>query len=176
MRHLVLAIAVLAASVRASAACPEILDQQMRVLGKPDTVNLCERYSGKPVLVVNTASHCGFTKQFKGLEALYQAYKDRGFVVAGFPSDDFRQEADEESETAKVCYVNYGVTFDMYSKVHVKGESAHPLFRAIAEQSEAPGWNFNKYLLDREGKVVANFGAMTSPEDGELRSAIEKVL
>jgi glutathione peroxidase len=176
MRRLLLAIASLAAGLPATAACPDILDQEMRVLGKTESVNLCDRYAGKPVLVVNTASHCGFTKQFKGLEALYQAYKDRGFVVAGFPSDDFRQEADDEAETAKVCYVNYGVTFDMYSKVHVKGDSAHPLFRAIAAQSEQPGWNFNKYLLDREGNVVANFGAMTAPDDDDLRTAIEKAL
>lgn len=176
MRRVLLALAGLAASLPGLAACPEILDQQMRVLGKPETVNLCERYAGKPVLVVNTASHCGFTKQFKGLEALYQTYKDRGLVVAGFPSDDFRQEADDEAETAKVCFVNYGVTFDMFAKIHVKGDEAHPLFRAIAAQSEAPGWNFNKYLLDREGKVVANFGAMTAPEDGDLRAAIDKVL
>lgn len=176
MRPTLFALALAACSLPAVADCPDILDQQVRVLGKPETVNLCERYAGKPVLVVNTASHCGFTGQFKGLEALYQVYKDKGLVVAGFPSDDFRQEADDEAETAKVCFVNYGVTFDMYSKIHVKGDSAHPLFRAIAEQSEAPGWNFNKYLLDREGKVVANFGATTAPDDSDLRAAIEKVL
>jgi glutathione peroxidase len=96
--------------------------------------------------------------------------------VIGFSSDDFRQEAADEAETAKVCYVNYGVTFDMYAQVHVRGEDAHPLFRELARQSEAPGWNFYKYLVDREGKVVAAFPSGTAPDDKTLRAAIEKLL
>jgi len=160
----------------ARAECPPLLDQQMRPLGKQETVNLCERYAGHPLLIVNTASHCGFTAQFKGLEALYQQYRERGLRVAGFSSDDFRQEADSEAEAAKVCYVNYGVTFDMYASVHVRGDEAAPLFRDLARQSEAPRWNFYKYLVDREGKVVASFSSMTGPDDGKLREAIEKTL
>jgi glutathione peroxidase len=170
-----------AAAVRAEApaappACPSYMDQDLKVLRKPESVNLCTRYAGQPLLVVNTASHCGFTGQFKGLEALHKEYAARGLKVAGFPSDDFRQEADDEEETATVCYVNYGVSFDMYSPVHVKGKDANPLFAALAAQSEAPSWNFNKYVLDRQGRVVAHFGSMTKPDDEKLRAAIEQAL
>jgi len=111
-----------------------------------------------------------------GLEALNQAYRERGLRVAGFSSDDFRQEAEDEAEAAKVCYVNYGVTFDMYARIHVRGEDAHPLFRELARQSEAPKWNFHKYLVDRDGKVVETWSSMTAPDDEELRAAIEKLL
>lgn len=160
----------------AVAGCPALLDHEMRKLRSQETANLCERYAGKPLLVINTASYCGYTKQFKGLEALYQQYKDRGLAVAGFPSDDFNQEAGSEEKTASVCYVNYGVTFDMYAPVHVMGEQAHPLFRAIASQTQAPGWNFYKYLIDREGRVIASFPSGTKPGDKALRTAIESVL
>jgi glutathione peroxidase len=176
MRRSLVALCLAAGSSPLLAACPDFLNQDVKPLGKTDTVNLCERYAGKPMLIVNTASHCGFTPQFKGLEKLYKAYRDKGFVVAGFPSDDFKQEADSATETAKVCYVNYGVTFDMYSQVHVKGSEAHPLFRELGAQSEEPSWNFNKYLVDRDGKVVAHFGSMTSPDDKDLKEAIEKLL
>ena len=176
MRRTLLALSLVAASGGALAACPEYLNQDVRPLGKTETVNLCERYAGKPMLIVNTASHCGFTPQFKGLEKVYAAYRERGLVVAGFPSDDFKQEANNAEETAKVCYVNYGVTFDMYSQIHVKGGDAHPLFVELAAKTEAPSWNFNKYLVDRDGKVVAHFGSMTSPDDKDLTAAIEKLL
>jgi glutathione peroxidase len=174
--HRLLATFMLLLSGAAFGACPDTLDHAMRVLGKPETASLCERYAGHPLLVVNTASHCGFTRQFKGLEQLNSSYHARGLRIAGFPSDDFRQEAKNEEETAKVCYVNYGVTFDMYAAVHVKGEQAHPLFAELARQSEAPGWNFHKYLIDREGKVVASFPSRTAPDDPELIAAIEKLL
>ena len=176
MKVLLLTLATLLTPVLAQAACPALLEQQMRPLGKQETVSLCERYAGQPLLIVNTASHCGYTRQFKGLEALNQEFRARGLRVAGFSSDDFRQEAADEAEAAKVCYVNYGVTFDMYAQVHVRGEEAHPLFRELARQSEAPGWNFYKYLVDREGKVVAAFPSGTAPDDKELRAAIEKLL
>ena len=176
MRRSLVALCLAAGSSPLLAACPDFLNQDVKPLGKTDTVNLCERYAGKPMLIVNTASHCGFTPQFKGLEKLYKAYRDKGFVVAGFPSDDFKQEADSATETAKVCYVNYGVTFDMYSEVHVKGSDAHPLFRELGAKTEEPSWNFNKYLVDRDGKVVAHFGSMTSPDDKDLKEAIEKLL
>jgi glutathione peroxidase len=176
MRRSLVALCLAAGSSPLLAACPDFLNQDVKPLGKTDTVNLCERYAGKPMLIVNTASHCGFTPQFKGLEKLYKAYRDKGFVVAGFPSDDFKQEADSATETAKVCYVNYGVTFDMYAEVHVKGSDAHPLFRELGAKTEEPSWNFNKYLVDRDGNVVAHFGSMTSPEDKDLQAAIEKLL
>lgn len=176
MRRSLIAFCLATCSAPLLAACPDYLNQDVKPLGKSETVNLCERYAGKPMLIVNTASHCGFTPQFKGLEKLYKAYRDKGLVVAGFPSDDFRQEADTATETAKVCYVNYGVTFDMYSQVRVKGSDAHPLFRELGAKTEEPSWNFNKYLVDKDGNVVAHFGSMTTPEDEDLKEAIEKLL
>lgn len=158
------------------AACPDYLNQDMRKLRSQDTVNLCEAYAGKPMLLVNTASHCGFTPQFKDLETVYQTYREQGLVVAGFPSDDFRQEADSEEETATICYKNYGVTFDMYSQVHVRGDEAHPLFKGLAADEGAPRWNFTKYLVDRDGNVVAKFGSSTNPTDSKITEAIEALL
>lgn len=171
-----LAVTALFASANAAAVCPAILDHTMQKLRSTETVNLCEAYSGKPLLVINTASHCGFTPQFKGLEALYQDYREQGLVVAGFPSDSFNQEADNAEETAEVCYINYGVTFDMYSEIPVKGNDAHPLFAQLAAAQGAPRWNFTKYLIDRDGNVVARWGSRTNPEDKELRAAIEQAL
>ncbi len=167
---------LLALPLLARAECAAVLEHQMRPLGKQENVDLCQRYAGHPLLIVNTASHCGFTGQFKGLEALHREYGPRGLRVLGFSSDDFRQEADDEAEAAKVCYVNYGVSFDMYAKIHVRGEQAHPLFAELARQSKAPRWNFHKYLVDRDGKVAATFSSMTAPDDAELRAAIEKLL
>lgn len=155
---------------------PAFLDHSLRRLHSDEVVNLRQRYAGQPLLVVNTASHCGFTGQFKGLEALHQQYKDRGLKVVGFPSDDFRQEAATESETAKVCFVNYGVSFDMYSPIRVSGEDAHPLFRELARQSQAPRWNFHKYVVDRNGKVIASFPSRIEPDSREVRAAIERAL
>jgi glutathione peroxidase len=179
MRWIAAGIAFLAAATLASgasAACPDVLDHDMRKLRSKETVKLCEVYAGKPVLVINTASHCGFTPQFKGLEALYREYKDRGLAVAGFPSDSFNQEADSEEATAEMCYINYGVTFDMYAEIPVKGDDAHPLFADLAAAQGAPRWNFTKYLVDSEGNVVARWGSRTTPEDPELRAAIETAL
>jgi len=159
-----------------TAACPEVLDHDMRKLRSKDSTNLCEAYSGQPVLIINTASHCGFTPQFKGLEALYQDYKEQGLHVAGFASNSFRQEAKTEEETATMCYVNYGVTFDMYAEIPVKGSDAHPLFVELAEAQGAPRWNFTKYLVDSDGNVVAKWGSSTTPDNAELREAIETAL
>ncbi|MFV8817007.1 glutathione peroxidase [Haliea sp. E17] len=158
------------------ASCPEYLDQTMRKLHSQESVNLCAVQDGKPMLIINTASHCGFTSQFKGLEALHEKYAGQGLVVVGFASDDFRQEADTEAEAADICFVNYGVTFTMLAPTAVKGDDANPVFHELAEQTEAPGWNFNKYLVDRDGKVVAHFGSRTTPDDAELVDAIEKLL
>lgn len=158
------------------AACPEYLDGSMRKLHSQDQVNLCETQAGKPMLIVNTASHCGYTPQFKGLEALHQKYGKQGLVVIGFASNDFRQEAKDEASAADVCYVNYGVTFTMIAPSHVKGEEANPVFRALAEQSQAPGWNFNKYLVDASGSVVKHFDGGTTPDSKIMQMAIESVL
>ncbi|MEP5566833.1 MAG: glutathione peroxidase [Halioglobus sp.] len=158
------------------AACPEYLEGSMRKLHSQDQVNLCETQAGKPMLIVNTASHCGYTPQFKGLEALHQKYSDQGLVVIGFASNDFKQEAKDEASAADVCYVNYGVTFTMLAPSHVKGAEANPVFRELAEQSQAPGWNFNKYLVDASGKVVKHFDGGTTPDSKLMEHAIESVL
>ncbi len=160
----------------AFADCPTHLNVEVRKLRSDETINLCEAFSGKPMLVVNTASHCGFTPQFKGLEALHKKYEDKGLVVLGFPSDSFGQEADNEEKTAQVCYLDYGVTFTMFSPVTVKGSKAHPLFKELAKQTKAPTWNFNKYVLDSEGHVVEHFSNFIAPDSEELRAAIDSVL
>ncbi len=169
-------IAALLASGFASAACPEYLDQNMRKLHSKQEVNLCELQAGRPMLIINTASHCGYTGQFKGLEALHQKYRDDGLVVVGFASNDFRQEAKDEEKAAEVCYVNYGVTFTMIAPSHIRGSEANPVFRALAEQSQAPSWNFNKYVVDGSGKVVQHFGSNTRPDSKVLAASIESVL
>lgn len=154
-----------------------LFNHQLKRLHSSDIINLRERYAGHPLLIINTASFCGFTGQFEGLEALHQAYKGQGLKVIGFPSNDFRQEAGNEERTAEVCFINYGVSFDMFSPVAVRGDQAHPIFRELARQSgTAPKWNFYKYVIDRNGKVTAHFSSMTKPDDTRLRQAIEAVL
>lgn len=157
-------------------ACPTFLDHDQRKLHSRESVNLCDVAAGKPMLVVNTASRCGYTGQFEGLEKLHNQYRDRGLVVVGFASDDFRQEADSEEEAAKVCFVNFGVTFTMIAPGPVTGSDANPVFKAINSQSQPPRWNFYKYLLDRDGKVVASFPSQVKPQDSELTSVVEQLL
>jgi glutathione peroxidase len=159
-----------------AADCPTYLDQSFKKLHSQETLNLCTAYAGKPLLIVNTASFCGFTPQFAGLEQLHKQYKDKGLVVLGFASDDFFQEADSDKEIANVCYLNYGVTFPMFSPIHVRGNDANPLFKALAEQSSSPKWNFSKYLVDKDGKVVKYFNSLTKPDSDELKQAIEGLL
>ncbi len=157
--------------------CPAVLQHELPKLRSKDSVDLCQTFQGKALVVVNTASHCGFTPQFKSLEALYQRYKDDGLEVLGVPSDDFFQESDDEAETAEVCYVNYGVTFTMTQTQAVRGRDATPLFRELAEQAgQAPRWNFYKYVVDRQGRVVAHFSSKVKPDDPRLIAAVEKAL
>ena len=158
-----------------AADCGPLLQGSLPPLRGKEPIDLC-RFAGKPLLVVNTASHCGFTGQFKGLEALYQRYRGQGLEVLGVPSDDFRQEADDAAETATVCYVNYGVTFSMSAVQKVTGQEAIPLFRNLAAQSGPPRWNFYKYVIDRQGKVVASFSSLTKPEDPKLLRAVEQAI
>ncbi len=166
----------LVAAPLASAACPDYMQGDYRKLHSKDSVNLCELMENKTLLVVNTASHCGFTSQFKGLEALHKKYKDQGLVVVGFASDDFKQEDASEEKAAEICYLNYGVTFTMLSPTSVTGEKANPFFKALAAQSEQPKWNFNKYLVGKDGKVIQHFGSMTKPDSPALAKAIETAL
>lgn len=138
-----------------------------------------ERYKGKVMMIVNTASKCGFTNQFSQLEALYDKYKDEGFVVLGFPSDQFKQELSSSEEAAEFCRLDYGVTFPMHEMIKVNGAEAHPLFKYLS--SEAKGllgqsikWNFTKFLVDRDGNVIKRY----APQDNPLKAEndIEKLL
>lgn len=158
------------------AACAPWLDQDLPKLHSSETIDLCQATAGKPVLLVNTASYCGYTYQFSGLEQLYQRYKDRGLVVVGFPSHDFNQEDDDAAVTAEVCYVNHGVTFLMSDAVKVTGPDAHPVFRHLNAETSQPDWNFNKYLVDKDGKVVGKFISRVEPDSEQLTTAIERAL
>ncbi|SDU86076.1 glutathione peroxidase [Pseudomonas mucidolens] len=162
--------------VALGADCPALLEGQLPKLRAKESIDLCQRFAGKPLVIVNTASFCGFAPQFKGLEALYQRYKGAGLEVIGVPSDDFKQEAKTEEETAKVCYVNYGVTFTMTDPQKVRGKEAVHLFQVLAQQTGAPKWNFYKYVVDRQGKVIANFSSLTKPDDPDLIKAVEQAL
>lgn len=158
------------------AACPDYLKGEYRKLHSKESVDICALTENKTVLVVNTASHCGFSSQFKELEALHKKYKDKGLVVVGFASDDFKQEDADEEKAAEICYLNYGVTFTMLSPTHVTGENANPLFKSLAAQTQEPKWNFNKYLVGKDGKVVEYFGSMVKPDSPKLTAAIEQLL
>ncbi len=160
----------------AAAACPDYLNTSMRKLHSKETVNFCEAYAGKPMLIVNTASNCGYTPQFEGLEKLHQDYKDKGLVVIGFSSDAFFQEENEEGEVAKVCYEKYDVSFPMIATSPVRGDKANPVFKALGEAKGQPTWNFNKYLVDGEGNVLEHYSSKVTPESDELRNAIDAVL
>lgn len=137
-------------------------------------------YKGKAVLLVNTASACGLTPQYKGLEALWQAYRDKGLVVLGVPSNDFgAQEPGSETEIKSFCEVRYGVDFPLTKKEHVIGTAAHPLYQWIAKElgeAAIPRWNFHKYLIGKDGNLAGTFGSRTEPEAAELKTAIETAL
>ena len=137
-------------------------------------------FAGKAILVVNTASFCGFTKQYEGLQSLWERYRDRGLVVLGVPSNDFgQQEPGSEAEIAEFCELTYGIEFPMTSKVAVKGQGAHPFYLWAAEElgsKAAPRWNFHKYLIDPEGRLLGAFGTRVAPEAPELLAAIEDAL
>jgi glutathione peroxidase len=179
MRAILLSIVLLGLSLGSAQAetCPDLLNFSAQKLRSKESVDFCKAYQGKVILVVNTASQCGFTPQFKGLEALYQKYKDRNFVILGFPSDDFHQEFSDEAKTAEVCHQNYGVTFPVFKSSPVRGDNANYLFKKLAERSgTTPKWNFYKYLIDANGKVVESYASMTTPEDEGLRQKIEALL
>ena len=165
-----------AASGADAAHCPRLLQQSFKRLQDDRPQNLCE-FSGKVLLVVNTASYCGFTSQFEGLEALNARYAKRGLVVMGFPSNDFKQEDVDARKTAAVCFNTYGVKFPMFTETRVRGADANPLFAELTRATgNAPGWNFNKYLVGRDGRPIAHFGSTTSPDSRTLVNAIEAAL
>jgi glutathione peroxidase len=170
-------LALLLAAVGAQAA-DGLLDHTFRPLAGKTPVNLGATYGGDVLLVVNTASKCGFTPQFEGLEALHVKYKDQGFVVLGFPSGDFKaQEFEDEKQIREFCTLTYGVKFPMFEKVHVIGDDSTPLYRELAAASgQAPKWNFHKYLIGRDGKLIADFGSKVTPDDEALVAAIESAL
>lgn len=137
-------------------------------------------YKGKPILVVNVASKCGYTPQYEGLEKVYKSFKDKGLVVIGFPSNDFgAQEPGSEKEIADFCKLNYGVSFDLMKKVKVLGSDKDPVYQFLIDNAPEKGdvkWNFEKFLIDKEGRVKARFGSSVKPESEELKKAIEGVL
>lgn len=172
----VLALGVFSAPSSAN-ECPSVLKFMKRKLNSQETVNLCDAYGGKTLLVVNTASYCGYTPQFEGLETLYSDYKDKDFVVLGFPSHDFNQEDDDEGKTAELCELTYGVQFPMFEPISVKGDDADPMYRMLkAATGKAPSWNFNKYLIDASGEKITHYPSSVKPTDASFVSDIEALL
>jgi glutathione peroxidase len=163
-------------SFPAETACPALLNRKFATL-MDEPVPLCQ-FRGKVMLIVNTASECGYTPQYDGLERIYRRYRDRGFVVLGFPSNDFGgQEPGTNKEIAKFCQVNYGITFPVFAKTSVVGTNANAFYRELAlKTGKPPQWNFHKYLLDRAGQPVAVFESAVEPEDRRIVSQIEKLL
>lgn len=162
----------------AVAAGGGLLDHSYRPLAGKQPVDLAATYGGKVLLIVNTASKCGYTPQFEALEALHAKYGAQGFAVLGFPSGDFRsQEFEDEDEIREFCTLTYGVKFPMFEKVHVVGDEATPIYRdLLAATGQAPKWNFHKYLVGRDGKVLADFPSKTTPDDPAVVAAIEDAL
>jgi glutathione peroxidase len=157
-------------------SCPSLLNHTFPRLQDDAPQNLCQ-YSGKVVVFVNTASYCGFTQQYEGLEKIYARFKDRGLVVVGFPSNDFgNQEPGSNQQIAEFCSNTFGVKFPMVAKTVVKGPKANPLFRELAKQSESPGWNFHKYIINREGQLVRSFSSQVAPTDRQFIAEIERAL
>lgn len=158
-------------------SCPSLLNHTFPRLQDETPQQLCQ-YQGRVLLVVNTASYCGFTPQYEGLEKLHAQYAARGLTVLGFPSGDFgNQEKANNKEIAEFCYNTYGVKFPMFAKSKVKGPDANPFFAALAQSTnQPPKWNFHKYLIDRSGNVVASFPSDLKPLDKQLTSQIERLL
>jgi len=169
---------MLMASAISAASDATLLNQEFRRLASDEVVNLGEAYSGKVVLVVNTASKCGNTPQYDGLEKLYQEYGSAGLVILGFPSNDFfGQEPGTEAEIQEFCRLTYKVKFPMFEKVTVKKGTAHPFFEQLAAAAGTyPTWNFHKFLIGRDGRLITEFSPRTKPYDDKLVAAIEAAL
>lgn len=166
-----------AAAAQAAPACSPLLDRSFPRLQDEKPQNLCQ-YSGKVVVVVNTASFCGYSPQYEGLEALNTRYRERGLVVLGFPSNDFGgQEPGSNKDIAAFCENTFGVKFPMFTKTRVKGPAADPLFGALAQRTgKAPGWNFHKYVIGRDGQTVSSYSSGVEPQDKAFIRDIEKLL
>ena len=178
MKHVLLTITALSALFSQSvfASCPDCLNHSMRKLASTEEVQFCEAYEGKALLIVNTASYCGYTSQFESLEKVHQAYADNGLVVLGFSSDDFFQEDNDEGDAAEVCFEKYDVTFPVIATSAVRGSDANPVFRGLGEAAGYPRWNFNKYLVSPTGAEVQHFSSGVKPDSEEMRAAIEAAL
>ncbi|RSZ59193.1 glutathione peroxidase [Massilia atriviolacea] len=166
-----------AAPAAAPASCPALLKHSFKRLQDDAPQDLCQ-YAGKVVLVVNTASYCGYTTQYEGLEKLYAKYGAKGLVVLGFPSNDFgKQEPGSAKEIADLCYNTYGVKFPMFAKSQVSGANPNPLHASLIKATgKEPKWNFTKYLIDRNGKVIEHYPSKVTPEDKQLVGKIEQAL
>lgn len=177
MRKIFGALAVMAISSPAALA-GSLLDQDFRRLASDEVVNLGDEFAGKVILIVNTASKCGNTPQYEGLEQLYEEYGDNGFVVLGFPSNDFRgQEPGTEEEIQEFCRLTYKVKFPMFEKVTVKKGDAHPFFDNLAAAAGTyPTWNFHKFLIGKDGELIREFSPRTQPYDDKLIEEIRTAL
>ncbi len=171
-------ILLLMTATLTTAADNALLDFDFRRLASDEVVNLGDLYEGKVLLVVNTASKCGNTPQYEGLEKLYAEYGDAGLVVVGFPSNDFLgQEPGTEEQIQEFCRLTYGVRFPMFEKITVKGSDAHPFYTRLADASGTyPTWNFHKYLIGRDGQLISAFSPRTPPYDDDLVAAIKRAL
>jgi glutathione peroxidase len=174
---LAIAAGLLAALPATAASCPALLSHSFPRLQDSAPQSLCQ-YQGKVVLVVNTASFCGFTGQYEGLETVYDKYKDRGLVVIGFPSNDFGdQEPGSNQEIADFCRMTYGVKFPMMAKTDIAAPKTNAFYKQlIAKAGARPKWNFHKYLIDRSGSRVESYSSLTAPESGNLIAQIERWL
>ena len=156
--------------------CPALLNHRFERLQDGAPQDLCQ-YAGRVLLVVNTASYCGFTKQYEGLEALYAQYREQGLVVLGFPSNDFAQETGDAKQIAELCFNTYGVRFPMFDKTVVSGPQANPLYQQLRQATGvSPSWNFHKYLVGRDGQVLKHFPSRTEPMSRPLTEAVQAAL
>src|SRR5689334_6151013 len=176
MRYFLLVLFAISTHMHA-ADCPPLLDAALPTLTDDKPASICQ-YRGKVLLVVNTASQCGYTPQYQGLEKLYRRYKDKGLVVLGFPSNDFGgQEPGSNKEIAKFCEANYGVSFPMFTKTSVATGAVNPFYEKLAQATGSrPGWNFHKYLVDRRGAKAVAFDTRIEPTDAKLVKEIERLL
>ena len=169
----ILFLALAGFSNSANANCDPLLEFETNKLHSNKTVDFCEKFNNKVLLVVNTASQCGFTPQFKQLESLYQKYKNQGLEIVGFPSNDFRQEHSSEEQTANVCFINFGVSFTMVAPSSVKGKNKNDFYKALLEKTgKQPNWNFNKYLISKDMKNIEYFRSATEPLNSPLEDLV----